>query len=61
MNDLGEGLILPIMRKDDLLYCQLPSGKYAICQRFEGIKEQFDEPSEDFQAELAKMGFVNVE
>lgn len=61
MNDLGEGLMMPILQKDNLLYCQLSDGKYAICQRYAGVVEQFDkEPSEEFVNQLKNMGFINV-
>lgn len=62
INDDGQGLLNPIMRCGDLLYCQQADGEYTICEKDFGVVETlgYDEPSAEFLEELKDMGFVNV-
>lgn len=62
INDNGEGLMIPIMQCGDLLYCQQSDGEYQICERGIGVIQSlgYDEPSEEFEKELEKMGFINL-
>ena len=62
INDDGQGLLDPIMRCGDLLYCQQSDGEYTICEKDVGIVQTlgYDEPSEEFKKGLEKLGFINV-
>ena len=62
INDNGEGLMIPIMQWGDLLYCQQSDGAYQICESGIGVVQSpgYDEPSEAFEKELEKMGFINL-
>ena len=62
INDDGQGTLRPIMRNSDLLFCQLPDGEYAICDRMVGVIEHMgmEEPSEEFVNELLSMGFHKI-
>lgn len=62
INDNGEGLMNPIMQCGDLLYCQQSDGEYQICERGIGVVQSlgYDDPSDEFEAELKKMGFEEV-
>lgn len=62
INDNGEGLMNPIMRCGDLLYCQQPDGEYQICEKGIGVVQSlgYDEPSKDFIKGLEEIGFINL-
>ena len=62
INDDGEGLIIAIMQSCDLLACHQSDGEYQICERGIGVVQSlgYDEPSEEFEKELEKMGFINL-
>ena len=62
INDNGEGLMIPIMQCGDLLCCQQSDGEHQICERGIGVVQSlgYDEPSEEFEKELEKRGFINL-
>lgn len=62
ISDDGQGLLNPIMRCGDLLFCQQPDGEYTICEKDIGIIETmgYDDPTEEFYDQLSEMGFEKI-
>lgn len=59
ISDDGQGIMRPIMRNGDLLFCQQPDGEYTICEKGVGIIETlgYEDPSEEFYNQLSEQGF----